>query len=50
MNLKWLIKQLFPLSYWTEYGKNGKWYFCIWRMWFGRSFDIVEFEIKKEKV
>ncbi|BBL61525.1 hypothetical protein [Methanobrevibacter arboriphilus] len=47
MEFKWLVKQLLPLSYWTKYGKNGKCYFVIWRMWFGKSFDIEEFEIKK---
>jgi len=34
------IKQLFPLTYRTRYGKDGKQHFCVWRMWFGRSFDI----------
>lgn len=42
----WYIKQLFPLIYYTKYGENGKWYFVIWKMWFGRSFQITKFEIK----
>jgi hypothetical protein len=44
-NIIWYLKQLLPLSYWTTYLRNGKKYFVIWRMWFGKSFDIVEFEI-----
>ena len=44
-NIIWYFKQLLPLSYWTVYGKDGKQYYCIWRMWFGRCFNIIEFEI-----
>jgi len=41
----WYLKQLFPLKYHTEYGKNGKWYVTVWRMWFGRCFKIQKWEI-----
>ena len=44
----WYIKQLFPMTYWTTYGADGKTYFSVWRMWFGRCFDVVEFEIDKQ--
>jgi hypothetical protein len=47
--LKWRLKQLFPLTYYTEYGENGKWYFVIWKMWMGRSYEITKFEIKKNR-
>ncbi len=47
MSLKWCLKQLLPLINHTTYEKKGKKYFVIWRMWFGKSFDITEFEIKK---
>jgi hypothetical protein len=42
----WYIKQLLPLTYWTTYTEteSGKKFFVIWRMWFGRSFDIIKFE------
>lgn len=46
MGLKWYLKQLLPLVYYTTYKKEGKNYFVIWRMWFGKSFDIIEHEIK----
>jgi len=41
----WYLKQLFPLTYWTTYGKDGKRVFCIWRMWFGHCFSISEFVV-----
>ena len=41
----WYVKQLLPFSYWTIYEKDAKRYFCIWKMWFGRCFDVIEFEI-----
>ena len=43
--VKWYIKQIFPLMYKTTYGKDGKKYFCVWRMWLGRCFQIEEHEI-----
>jgi hypothetical protein len=43
--LKWYLKQLLPLLYYTTYGKDNKKYFTIWRMWFGKVFNQVEFEI-----
>jgi hypothetical protein len=43
--LKWYLKQLLPLLYYTTYEKGDKKYFTIWRMWFGKVFNQVEFEI-----
>jgi hypothetical protein len=45
MGLLWYLKQLLPLIYYTKYEREGKKYFVVWRMWFGKSFDIVEFPI-----
>lgn len=45
--LKWYLKQLFPLKYDTVYGEKEKSYAVIWRMWFGRSFNIKKYEIVK---
>ena len=42
MRLKWYVKQLLPLTYWTKVGRDGKEVFVIWRMWFGRCFDVTE--------
>jgi len=40
--VKWYLKQLLPLTYWTSVGKaDGRPEFVIWRMWFGRSFDVT---------
>lgn len=40
--LIWSMKQLLPLSYWTKYRtQDGAQHFAIWRMWFGRCYDIT---------
>lgn len=41
----WFFKQLLPLKYHTTYGENGVRKVCIWRMWFGRCFQIEEYKI-----
>lgn len=43
--ITWVLKQLFPLTYWSRYEKGGKKVFCIWKMWFGKCYEITEFEI-----
>lgn len=43
-NILWHIKQLLPLKYHTEYGKNGKTFVTVWKMWFGRCFCVEEWE------
>ena len=43
--VKWLFKQLLPLSYWTKYEEDGKKYFTIWNMWFGKCYNEIKFEI-----
>lgn len=44
----WYLKQLLPLTYRSVYQKQeGKTYFCVWNMWFGRCFNIDEYEIKE---
>lgn len=37
----WYLKQLFPLTYRTEYGdEDGKKHFVVWKMWLGRCYKI----------
>jgi hypothetical protein len=43
--LKWYLKQLLPLTYRTRWMENGKRYFSVWNMWFGKSFNIDKIEI-----
>lgn len=38
--ITWYLKQLLPLTYRTTYGRDGRQHFTVWRMWFGRCFDI----------
>lgn len=41
--LIWRLKQLLPLTYWTTYQMDtGQPRFVIWRMWFGRCFNVVD--------
>jgi len=42
----WYLKQLIPLSYWTTYTQNGNRIIVFWRMWFGHSYDILEFNVE----
>ena len=44
---KWYLKQLLPLMYWTTYAEKGIDKIVIWRMWFGRCFNIHEFNLAK---
>lgn len=40
MQLGWLIRQLLPLVYVSEYGdSSGGRYVSVWQMWFGRVFN-----------
>lgn len=43
--LSWAVKQLLPLTYWTRYEQSGEHRFVIWRMWFGRCFDVTDVRI-----
>lgn len=36
----WYLKQLLPLRYESVYLEGGKRMLCIWRMWFGRCFNV----------
>ena len=38
----WYAKQLLPLTYRTRYTEAGVRHFTVWRMWFGRCFDIED--------
>ena len=41
----WLLRQLLPLTYRSHYKHGKKKMFCVWKMWFGRCFDIEEFQV-----
>jgi len=41
----WYLKQLFPLRYKSEYMENGEKCLCIWRMWFGRCYNIKAWSV-----
>ena len=48
--LKWYLKQLFPLTYVATYSVPGEWHrrkLCIWRMWFGRCFNVRYFNLAR---
>lgn len=39
----WYLRQLLPLTYWSKYrDAHDQRHFCIWRMWFGRCFDVTD--------
>lgn len=42
------IKQLVPRTYWTVYGKDdGRNHFCIWKMWLGRCYRVIDFPFEQ---
>ena len=46
----WYLKQLLPLTYRASFEFEGKKIFSVWRMWFGKVFDLEEFEILRSTV
>lgn len=47
MNFKWLLKQFLPLKYETFYrNSDGERFFCSWRMWFGKVFNVNDVRIE----
>ena len=50
MKITWYLKQLLPLTYWTVYvrgeGKKTQKMVSIWRMWFGKCFNAISFEVQ----
>lgn len=44
--IAWHIKQLLPLTYRTTYtDAGGTRRLAVWRMWFGRCFDVTDVAI-----
>jgi len=46
--LKWVVRQLLPLTYRTKYVENGEKHFVVWNMWFGRQFNIDDVIVKEK--
>jgi len=42
MDIKWMLKQLLPLTYHSHYEADGGKRFAVWRMLFGQCFDIED--------
>ena len=45
MKIKWCLKQSFPLTYRSNYSSDGKQYFSVWKMWFGKCFKHDKIEV-----
>ena len=41
----WLVKQLFPFQYFSEYTENGVKKLTIFRMFFGRTFAVKTWDL-----
>ena len=41
----WLIKQLFPLNYYSHYKENNKERLSTWKMFFGKCYNIKKHEV-----
>lgn len=44
----WYLKQLFPLTYASDYFVDGKHYVSYWKMWLGKTYKHRMFLITKE--
>lgn len=40
--LRWAVKQLVPMTYWTTVGRDGHDHFVIWKMWLGRCYRVMD--------
>jgi hypothetical protein len=42
----WYLKQLFPLSYYSHYLQDGFEKVCVWKMLFGKCYNVKTFTVK----
>lgn len=40
------IKQLLPFTYISEFGDNDGKHLCVWKMWFGKPYDIKYYDLR----
>lgn len=45
--IEWYLRQLLPLQYRTTYHEGNQKVLTIWRMWFGRSFNIENYKLSE---
>lgn len=46
----YMLKQLFPLTYWTIYKTpDAKKHFVIWRQWFGKIYNKIDISVIDDK-
>jgi hypothetical protein len=43
--LFWYLKQLFPLTYWSTFESDKKFYLSFWKMWFGKCYDVSTVQV-----
>lgn len=43
--IKWYFKQLLPLRYESTYTEAGHRWLTIWRMWFGRCYNVRNYKL-----
>ena len=44
--LVWMMKQLLPLSYATQYRtENNLQHVCLWKMWLGGCYQVRHYEV-----
>jgi hypothetical protein len=46
----WYLKQLLPLTYRSKYTEDGKAYFTVWKMWFGKSYKIDKVRVYEDRI
>ena len=43
--IKWYFKQLLPLKFESKYIENGAQKLTLWKMWFGKCYNIRTYNI-----
>jgi hypothetical protein len=45
MRILSLLKTLIPVTLYSQYSTNGHREVAVWRMWFGKSYDVKRWEV-----
>jgi hypothetical protein len=48
-SIKWIFKQLLPLTYRSHYKHNDIFRFAVWQMWFGHVFNYDDVAIMEDE-
>lgn len=47
-DIKWHLKQAFPLTYASDYHVDGRHYVSYWKMWLGNTYKHRMFSVENQ--